>query len=55
MFVLSFRDALRHTICTNPYVMNLQLHAGEYGSYRMQPFSTYATCSVQNIRFVNAG
>ena len=54
MFVLPFRDALQHTICTNPYVMDLQLHAGEYGSYPTQPFSTYATCTVQNIRFVNA-
>ena len=54
MFVLPFRDALQHTVCTNPYVYDLQLHAGEYGSYPTQPFSTYATVGSQNIRFVNA-
>ena len=54
MFVLPFRNALQHTICTNPYVMDLQLHAGEYGSYPTQPFRTYGTVDIQNIRFVNA-
>ena len=33
---------------------DLQLHAGEYGSYPTQPFSTYATIGSQNIRFLNA-
>ena len=41
MFVFSFRDALQNTICTNPYVLDLLPHAGEYGSYPTQPFSTY--------------
>ena len=54
MFVLPFRNTLQHTVCTNPYVQDLQLHAGEYGSYPTQPFSTYSTFGVQNIRFVNS-
>ena len=33
---------------------NLQLHAGEYGSYPTQPFNTYWDYTEDNIRFVNA-
>ena len=54
MFVLPFRNTLQHTVCTNPYVQDIQLHAGEYGSYPTQPFSTYGTKDFQNIRFVNS-
>ena len=54
LFVLPFRNSLQHTVCTNPYVRELQLHAGEYGSYPTQPFSTYASDGFPNIRFVNA-
>ena len=54
MFVLPYRESSQHTVCFNPYIQDLQLHAGEYGAYPTQPFSTYATLETQNIRFVNS-
>ena len=54
MFVLPYRQSSQHTVCFNPYILDLQLHAGEYGAYPTQPFSTFATLETQNIRFVNS-
>ena len=54
LFILPFREGTQHTTCTNPRCTNLQLHAGEYGSYPTQPFDTYSTYSKDNIRFVNS-
>ena len=54
LFILPYRKATEHTVCYNPEVDALQLHAGEYGSYPSQPFSTVWTYSKENIRFVNA-
>ena len=54
LFILPFRKATDHTCCFNPMVTDLQLHAGEYGSYPTQPFSTYWDYEKDNIRFVNA-
>ena len=54
MFVLPFSKATEHTVCHNPNVTSLQLHAGEYGSYPTQPFNTYWDYGEDNIRFVNA-
>ena len=54
LFILPFRDSTQHTTCTNPWCTNLQLHAGEYGSYPTQPFNTYATYATDNIRFINS-
>ena len=54
MFVLPYNKANYHTVCYNPYVHDLQLHAGEYGSYPSQPFNTYYNYEADNIRFVNA-
>ena len=54
MFILPFRHAYEHTVCFNPQVKSLQLHAGEYGSYPTQPFDTIWDYGNANIRFVNA-
>ena len=54
LFVLPFQKATHHTVCYNPMVHDLQLHAGEYGSYPTQPFNTYWNYGDDNIRFVNA-
>ena len=54
LFVLPFRASTQHTTCTDPFITDLQLHAGEYGSYPTQPFHTYPRLDKQNIRFVNA-
>ena len=54
MFILPYRKATEHTVCYNPEVHDLQLHAGEYGSYPSQPFNTYWTYESDNIRFVNS-
>ena len=42
LFVLPFEDARMHTVCHNPLIKSLQLHAGEYGAYPTQPFNTFA-------------
>lgn len=54
LFVLPFEDARMHTVCHNPSIKSLQLHAGEYGAYPTQPFNTFADYDEENIRFVNA-
>ena len=54
MFILPFNEACQHTVCRNPEVKALQLHAGEYGSYPTQPFDTLWQYGNVNIRFVNA-
>ena len=54
LFILPFRDATQHTTCTNPHCTELQLHAGEYGSYPTQPFNTYAIYGKDNVRFINS-
>ena len=54
MFILPFNEACQHTVCHNPEVNALQLHAGEYGSYPTQPFDTVWKYGNDNIRFVNA-
>lgn len=54
LFVLPFEDARMHTVCHNPSIKSLQLHAGEYGAYPTQPFNTFADYENENIRFVNA-
>ena len=54
MFVLPFEHAHYHTICHNPQIKSLQLHAGEYGAYPTQPFNTFWDYGEDNIRFVNA-
>ena len=54
LFVLPFEDARMHTVCHNPLITSLQLHAGEYGAYPTQPFNTFADYGKENMRFVNA-
>ena len=54
MFILPYNKSTYHTVCYDPHVAALQLHAGEYGSYPSQPFSTYWEYGNDNIRFVNS-
>ena len=53
LFIIPFRNTFQHTCCENPQVSNLQLHAGEYGTYPNQPFNTYNKNATNNIRYIN--
>ena len=53
LFIIPFRNTFQHTCCVNPQVSNLQLHAGEYGTYPNQPFNTYNKNATNNIRYIN--
>ena len=53
LFIIPFRNTYQHTCCENPLVSNLQLHAGEYGTYPNQPFNTYNKNATNNIRYIN--
>jgi hypothetical protein len=47
LWILPFRSHFQHTVCYQPWINDFQLHAGEFGTFPVQPLHTYALYSTR--------